>query len=144
MHGQLHDGVTHRPRPCSCPRPTPYPCPCRSRYRAARRYLNKAEVQAAIHVAGPGSVQWGVCSDAINEGYNQDDVAAPMMPIWKELVKHPELNLLVYSGDDDSICATSGAQLWIWGMGAPHDKWRPWHSGGQVLPGFCLLAVSWS
>jgi carboxypeptidase C (cathepsin A) len=27
------------------------------------------------------------------------------------------LNILVYSGDDDSICATVGTQSWIWNLG---------------------------
>jgi len=45
----------------------------------------------------------------------------------------------VYSGDDDAICATAGAQLWVWGMGMPAEAWHPWYSHGQV----CLsLSVS--
>ena len=27
------------------------------------------------------------------------------------------LNLLVYSGDDDDVCATVGTQSWIWDLG---------------------------
>ena len=27
------------------------------------------------------------------------------------------LNILVYSGDDDDVCATIGTQSWIWRLG---------------------------
>jgi carboxypeptidase C (cathepsin A) len=73
-----------------------------------------------------------VCSDAINEAFPPKDVGAPMMPIYKQLVTNGSLRILVYSGDDDSICSTAGAQLWIWGMGNVVDAWRPWYSKGQV------------
>jgi len=108
----------------------PHYKPCTDNYMNA--YLNKVEVQTAIHVKSPGSVDWSVCSDAINEAYDPADVAAPMMPIYKELVAGGKLRILVYSGDDDSICSTAGAQMWVWGMGAAVEAWKPWYSHGQV------------
>ena len=108
----------------------PHYKPCTDNYMTS--YLNSKAVQAAIHVKTPGSVDWQVCSDAINEGYSPTDVYAAMMPIYKKLIATSKIRILVYSGDDDAICATAGAQLWIWGMGTPTEAWKPWFSRGQV------------
>jgi len=59
--------------------------PCIDDYMT--QYLNRKDVQKAIHVSKPGSVTWSVCSDAVNEAYNPQDVAAPMMGVYKELIK---------------------------------------------------------
>lgn len=104
--------------------------PCTDNYMNS--YLNKKEVQTAIHVKVPGSVEWEVCADSINEAYSPKDVAAPMMPIYRQLIAGGKIRILVYSGDDDSICSTAGAQLWVWGMGVPTEAWKPWYSKGQV------------
>lgn len=43
--------------------------------------------------------------------YNLTDVLAPMMPVYQQLIKSgAKLNILVYSGDDDAVCATLGSQ----------------------------------
>ena len=83
-----------------------------------------------------------------------------MMPIYRQLIKNGTIRILIYSGacmracmrafththtrtqththththtgDDDAICATAGAQLWVWGMGEPTEAWKPWYSHGQV------------
>jgi hypothetical protein len=44
-------------------------------------YLNRKDVQAAIHVDKPGSVDWQPCNDRVNSEYNVTDVAAPMMQV---------------------------------------------------------------
>jgi len=104
--------------------------PCLDNYVA--KYLNRKDVQEAIHVSEPGSVTWGVCNDEINTHYSLDDVDAPMMPLYKQLLEHGGLKILVYSGDDDSVCATAGAQLWIWGMAKVKTPWAPWYANKQV------------
>ena len=43
-----------------------------------------------------------------------------------------KIKMLVYSGDDDSVCATLGTQQWIWDMGLPlkngaGSEWQPWY-----------------
>ena len=41
-----------------------------------------------------------------------------MVPIYQYLINGGyNLNILVYSGDDDSVCGTVGTQSWIWDMG---------------------------
>ena len=53
-----------------------------------------------------------------------------MMPVWKSVLELGKDNfkVMVYSGDDDSICATLGTQQWVWDMGfTASETWTPWH-----------------
>lgn len=108
--------------------PTNYQ-PCTNDWGTA--YLSRKDVQAAIH-AKPGgptwSGNWSACSDGVGNAYSQDDVAAPMMPVYKKLLAHGGLKMTVFSGDDDAVCATLGTQQWIWDMGL-HVKtpWAPYY-----------------
>jgi carboxypeptidase C (cathepsin A) len=101
--------------------------PCVDNY--AVRYLNRADVQTAIH-AKPAV--WTECSTKIV--YNTSDSLNPMEPIYKNLIDNYKLHILVYSGDDDSVCATSGSQYWIYNLGYPITKsWATWtDNSGQV------------
>merc|ERR1719198_324828 len=49
-----------------------------------------------------------------------------MMPIYHKLISSAKIDILVYSGDDDSICATLGSQQWIWAMNLTVTE--PWHA----------------
>jgi len=104
-------------------------------------YLNRADVQAAIHVvaadiaplgAAAAAVKWASCSDAVGGGFSASDVNAPMMPVYRYLLDQstlPKLNILVYSGDDDSVCSTPGTQEWLWGPTLALEvtqEWAPW------------------
>ena len=45
------------------------------------------------------------------------------------------MNILIYSGDDDSVCSTSSTQAWIYDLGVqPHlDKdWNEWSVNKQT------------
>jgi carboxypeptidase C (cathepsin A) len=70
-----------------------------------------------------------------------------MMDVYKYLIdqKKQPLNLMIFSGDDDSICATMGTQQFIWKLGyAVKEKWAPWMMDGQVsgfTTKFCNLAT---
>jgi hypothetical protein len=89
--------------------------PCAADYGAS--YLNTPAVQKAIGVEGL-NVTWALCSDAVGGKYSQTDVVEPMMPYYQWLIKNaPDLSILVYSGDDDAVCATAGTQEWIWDLG---------------------------
>jgi carboxypeptidase C (cathepsin A) len=104
--------------------------PCAGNWVAG--YLNRADVQTAIHVVG--TVVWQDCSDNVGNLYNLTDVLAPMMPVYQQLITSgSKLNILVYSGDDDSVCATLGSQQWIWDLGFNVTKdWAQWTVDGQV------------
>lgn len=123
--------------------PTDYQ-PCDSDWAVA--YLSRLDVQRAIHAQRPAAGNWSACAGI---PYDQKDVAAPMMPVWRELLlsapsRAGELKLLVFSGDDDAVCATRGTQTWLWELaaemrlGEPTPNWRPWTMAdgpGCDLPG---------
>jgi len=106
--------------------------PCDTNWGTA--YLNDPAVQKAIHVPADMNVTWSECSNTVGQQYSAADTLVPMMPVYKWLIDNaPELRILVYSGDDDAICATLGSQQWIWDMGyAVSDQWAPWTMDGQT------------
>lgn len=104
--------------------PDPY-IPCSSEYASV--YLSRADVQAAIHAQPGGPTwtgNWSSCSDAVGNAFSAADTIKPMMPVYADLLAsaEPPLKILVYSGDDDSVCATLGTQQWIWNMGLPFKR----------------------
>ena len=100
--------------------------PCDSDWAAT--YLNRADVQTAIH-AKIGT-KW---SDCTNINYPVADVNASMVPNWEFLKTQANLNLTIYSGDDDSVCATLGSQQFIWSMNNTIvTPWSPWKLNGQT------------
>lgn len=93
-------------------------------------YLNQPNVQKALGVKHP--TEWSMCFPQIE--YNQTDVATSSVPVLQEIVG--QIEILVFSGDDDAICATAGTQRWIWGLAEPQHIWKPWRVQGQTA-GFC-------
>jgi len=93
-------------------------------------YLNKAEVKAAIHAKA--DIDWYDC--AYGTYYDKNDTLKPMMGYYNKLIDGGyKLKILVYSGDDDTVCATSGTQDWIWSLGYKHlDLWQTWTVDQQV------------
>ncbi len=95
-------------------------------------YLNTPEVKKALHVKD--DITWGECSRTIR--YDQKDGGNSMVPYYQYLVDGEfGLNILVYSGDDDSICSTVGTQSWIWDMGYKVDgrMWAPYKLNEQTV-----------
>jgi carboxypeptidase C (cathepsin A) len=108
--------------------PTSYE-PCSQSWAA--NYLDRQDVRSAIHVDSNVPKHWQLCSDVVNQRFNMTDVNLPMMPVWKSVMEksNHKLKIMVYSGDDDSVCATLGTQQWIWNMGMnvkPGEYWSPW------------------
>lgn len=98
----------------------------------SHQYLNQPEVKAAIHAM---DVDWEMCSNRVHYYYNTTDTLAPMMPYWTELIQSDwNLNLMIFSGDDDAICATLGSQQFVWDLGfTPTDRnWESWKVDGQI------------
>ena len=105
--------------------PTDYQ-PCTADWATA--YLSRKDVQDAIHASTYFAGNWSACSDVVGAAYSQEDVAAPMMPVYEKLLKaSPPLKMLIYSGDDDAVCATLGTQQFIWDLGlSVVEPWAPW------------------
>merc|ERR1712054_607467 len=72
------------------------------------------------------SVTWAECSDAIT--YDFEDEMDYMEVLYKEFMTTTDLKMMVFSGDDDSVCATIGTQSWIWKLGFEvSDEWKAWY-----------------
>jgi len=102
--------------------------PCITSYMT--KWINQPSVKAAIHAQE--NIQWEQCSEKLF--YREEDSMTPMDPVYQELIgKNLGLNIMIFSGDDDSVCGTMGTQSWMWRLGYPVLKqWAPWHHNGQV------------
>lgn len=100
-------------------------------------YLNLPEVVEALH-ANPSTLPWKDCSNRVD--YSRADGHEPQIHLYKKLVKSMNdgsapMRMLVYSGDDDSVCGLAGTQAWIWDLGvsaSSHRTWEPWHVENQT------------
>lgn len=99
--------------------------------------MNQPLVKSALHVQT--GITWHECSNKVR--YN--GTVYSTVPIYKDLVQgvystaatSQTLSILVYSGDDDSVCGTIGTQNWIWKMGFTVDTnvlWKPYMYKGQT------------
>eukprot|EP00608_Synchroma_pusillum_P008497 CAMPEP_0198429554 /NCGR_PEP_ID=MMETSP1452-20131203/8168_1 /TAXON_ID=1181717 /ORGANISM="Synchroma pusillum, Strain CCMP3072" /LENGTH=457 /DNA_ID=CAMNT_0044149965 /DNA_START=4 /DNA_END=1377 /DNA_ORIENTATION=- len=94
-------------------------------------YFNQADVQAAINVK---PTEWADCSNTIHYRYIWEDVR--MEKVYRYLLGGDHgynLKVLVYSGDDDSVCATVGTQRFIYDLGPKVTSlWDVWYVDGQT------------
>ncbi|CAN0059649.1 unnamed protein product, partial [Heterosigma akashiwo] len=89
------------------------------------KYLNQDIVKEAIHANT--DIEWSECSRDLK--YDRaNSMNVPMEPNYQFLLNSGEdLKIMVYSGDDDSVCGTIGTQSWIWALGLQvTSKWQPW------------------
>ena len=104
--------------------------PCEDEFSA--NYLNDPAVKKAIHVLD--DIEWVECSHTTK--YQMADKMLPMEKYYRTILNsktHPDLRVLVYSGDDDSVCGTIGTQKWIYDLGFPVDNlWTTWFVDGQT------------
>jgi carboxypeptidase C (cathepsin A) len=107
--------------------------PCEELYSSA--YLNRFDVKTALHVK---NIEWEECSRTTK--YNLADKMLPMEKYYKTLLNsetHKDLRILVYSGDDDSVCGTIGTQRWIYNLGFPTTTlWDTWYNKDGQTAGF--------
>jgi len=98
--------------------------------------MNRRDVQVAIHAIQSNEIarDWDVCSGAVHEGYSMDDFVAPMMPIYSFLTSSAtNIKIMIYSGDDDAVCATAGTQEFLWSMGWDIDNyWKEWTTDDEL------------
>jgi len=103
--------------------------PCADDYMTS--WLNTDIVKAALHVKN--DIVWQDCSRTIR--YKSSDGHHDMTPYYNYLIDGKfGLNIVVYSGDDDDVCATSGTQSWIWDLGykVAGKPWVAYTVNGQV------------
>jgi carboxypeptidase C (cathepsin A) len=108
--------------------------PCEELYSS--NYLNSLDVKIALHVNK--DIQWEECSRTTK--YNLADKMLPMEKYYRTLLNsetHKDLRILVYSGDDDSVCGTIGTQRWIYDLGFPTTSlWDTWYNKDGQTAGF--------
>eukprot|EP00621_Florenciella_sp_RCC1693_P005607 CAMPEP_0182523910 /NCGR_PEP_ID=MMETSP1323-20130603/1411_1 /TAXON_ID=236787 /ORGANISM="Florenciella parvula, Strain RCC1693" /LENGTH=466 /DNA_ID=CAMNT_0024732387 /DNA_START=55 /DNA_END=1455 /DNA_ORIENTATION=+ len=106
--------------------------PCVDDY--ADTYLNRADVKAAIHANS--EIEWLSCSGKTPYGtliYNYSWSDVYMEPYYQYLIDNSDIKILVFSGDDDSVCGTIGTQSWIYDLGYDiTQRWTSWLYEGQV------------
>jgi carboxypeptidase C (cathepsin A) len=104
--------------------------PCEDNYAAD--YLNKNDVKTSIHVKD--DIEWEECSRTTK--YKLADKMLPMQHYYNTILTsktHPDLRVLVYSGDDDGVCGTIGTQRWIYDLEfSVSSLWDTWYVDGQT------------
>jgi hypothetical protein len=129
VNPDLHEGFTSVFN--SIPKMDEYE-PCEDNYAAD--YLNEESVKKALHVKT--DIVWEECSRTVK--YEYLDKMLPMEHYYNELlnsVSDKNLRIMVYSGDDDSVCGTIGTQKWLWNLGFPVKSgkyWNVWEIDGQT------------
>lgn len=95
-------------------------------------YMNRADVQKAMHAHLYGIKEWQECSDAVQ--YSQRDLFTSVVPVWREVIAAKSLRLLILSGDIDGIVSFEGTRAIIENELRPavRKPWRPWMLDGQV------------
>jgi len=108
--------------------PTNYE-PCLDSYTTT--YMNRDDVKKALNA--DVSTDWEVCNGAINSLWDRDQENEGMEPIYQYLLNNSDLKIMIYSGDNDAVCATAGTQLFLWDMNwFPTTYWEPWYTNGQM------------
>merc|ERR1712176_353916 len=100
------------------------------------QYLNQPLVQEALNVK---NLEWEMCADDVFESWPEQDWDNKMEPYYAQLAaKYPLLKILVFSGDDDSVCGLHGTQYWLdnmdeygWKVDADNE-WLPWQFDNQL------------
>lgn len=115
----------------------PYYDPCTSVY--TQEYLSDPDVQEALHV-GASSLrgklgllgEWSQCSDEVNENWAFSDYLADTTYLYSRIYNHPnkpkDFKMLIFSGDNDGVCATVGTQNWVYDIQGSKivSLYKPW------------------
>lgn len=92
--------------------------PCIDEHVSA--YLNRQDVQTAIHA--DISYPWIECA-----GPNYDIGVDSIVPYYKFFHDHTDLQVLVYSGDTDTVINFMSTESWIIDMKLQMSYWNTWH-----------------
>ncbi|KAF7804001.1 Serine carboxypeptidase-like 45 [Senna tora] len=97
-------------------------------------YLNRKEVQEALHAKLVGVTSWSVCSEVLR--YNMQNLEIPTVPILGELVKSG-IQVFVFSGDQDSVVPLIGTRSLVNKLAKDLGlnttvPYRAWFAGKQV------------
>ena len=83
---------------------------------------------------------WFYCSfwDGYNENETSSEYGSSQVPYYYEMLNN-DIRVLVYSGNDDLVCAYPGTRYWVYGKlndsvkgEEISDGWSSWHVNGEV------------
>ncbi|XP_021807909.1 serine carboxypeptidase-like 45 [Prunus avium] len=77
------------------------------------KYLNRQDVQDALHARLIGVSNWTICSDVVN--YHRQNLEILMLPVLGYLSRSG-IRILVYSGDQDSVIPLTGTRAAVDGL----------------------------
>lgn len=116
--------------------------PCEENY--ATVYMNRDDVKKALHVKP--DIVWEECSHTTK--YEMTDKMKSVIHIYKELLddKDANIRMLIYSGDDDGVCATSYTQHMVFDIlnYTPKSYWKLWTVDGQTGGYISEFDTPWS
>ncbi|KAK7282120.1 hypothetical protein RIF29_10674 [Crotalaria pallida] len=97
-------------------------------------YLNRRDVQDALHAKLVGVRKWDVCSNVLD--YDLLNVEIPTLPVVGSLVK-AGVRVLIYSGDQDSVIPLTGSRTLVQKLATQLGlnttvPYRVWFGGQQV------------
>ncbi|XP_031489572.1 serine carboxypeptidase-like 45 [Nymphaea colorata] len=97
-------------------------------------YLNRQDVQKALHAQLAGVTRWEVCSSVLD--YNRQNLEIPTISLLGTIVKSG-IPVLVYSGDQDSVIPLTGSRTLVNRLAASLGlnttvPYRVWFEGKQV------------
>ncbi|GMH01107.1 hypothetical protein Nepgr_002946 [Nepenthes gracilis] len=97
-------------------------------------YLNRQDVQKALHARLVNVRRWAVCSNILD--YKLLDVEIPTISIVGSLIKNG-IPVLVYSGDQDSVIPLTGSRTLVQQLAKELGlnttiPYRAWFAGQQV------------
>lgn len=125
---QQQDGAAD-PGPSNYPNggPNDYE-PCIDSYTS--QYLNRKDVQEAIHANTDLGYPWTDCSPRVQ--YSRESLLSSVSHLYRDFMK-AGLDVTVYSGDIDGIVPVTGTRRWIRGMNfTVEDPWKAWLLNGQT------------
>ncbi|CAK7340279.1 unnamed protein product [Dovyalis caffra] len=102
--------------------------------RKSSQYLNRKDVQEALHAQLVGVTRWTGCSSVVN--YDLLNLEIPTINIVGSLVSSG-IRVLVYSGDQDSVLPFIGSRTLVDGLAKELGlnatvPYRPWFEDKQV------------
>ncbi|KAK4256896.1 hypothetical protein QN277_006559 [Acacia crassicarpa] len=97
-------------------------------------YLNRRDVQEALHAKLVGVRKWDVCSNVLD--YDMLNLEIPTLPIVGSIVK-AGVQVLIYSGDQDSVIPLTGTRTLVQKLARQLAlnttvPYRVWFEGQQV------------
>lgn len=106
----------------------------------ASNYMNRHDVQAALHAKNPGFC-WAVCNHVAGWKYTSTRQNLPR-DLYPRLVSR--LKVVIYNGDMDACVPYTDNEAWTEKMGFPVRKnWHPWsynsgNSTGTQVAGYAI------